>query len=288
MSAETYEEIDWNELSSGLPDDMDGTITEPIFKFDSEYTNNEGEHPLLLVFTLVDISGEQEPNVMKCSMGKGWEPVDNGRGIRRADGKPANFNGSSAVGLILKELRDHDVNINEVVQAQGAIPTTVDFWDGLTCSWKRKTIKYGGEIGDKEKLLPTGLLGTKQSTAKPKPAASAAKKAAPKAEAASKPVAKKAAAKKAVAAAPEPEPEPEPEVAATEAGDFGGFGIDAVLANSIYDIAMQSDDEDAFKTACYEQIPEATTDADVMAAIEDTGDGSIWAQAVADYEASQA
>jgi hypothetical protein len=243
-------------LESGLLDNADVTFT------DAEFTNRlDSFDPTKLelhLTTLVegDDGGEQ---VLFFGCGDGWEATDKGQSAVREDGKERSFHVNTKVGELFKSiisLMDDDKALDK--ELRGRLkdypngPREAGFWKGLKFHLEREDRKGGGEVGDYQVLVATAFNGVKGG-AKAGPAKGAAKK----------------------AAAPKAAPKAE-----------GGV-TDAIRA-ALDEIADASADHDSFMEAALAQVPEASTDDAVKAAIMDDGEGSIWQDAVARYEASQA
>ncbi len=238
---------------SGLIDNADVTITDAIFTRRPD-SFDAGETLELHLTMLIDgDDGGEQVQYLRC--GKGWDTTD-GVTAFREDGKDKNFHVNSRVwelfGGLVKVMGD-DPACDKALRARAADhplgPRDAGFWKGLKVHVDRETRKGGGDISDYDVLVVTGFNGT--AGGKSGKAAGATKK---------------AAAKKADTPAE-------------------GGGLTDTIRAKLDEIADASADHDGFMEAAFAGVAEASTDADVKAAIADQGEGSIWADAVARYEA---
>lgn len=242
-------------LESGLLGNVDVTIQDAEFINDPAYNNGQTLQAALTFLVEGDDGGERVENF---SCGDGWETNDGGKTAVREDGREINFNGQSKIGLLFGGLVDvmgSDPKCDKVVRARAADhplgPRDASFWKGLKLHLDRQDHNYGGEIGKKEVLVITGFNGEAGATK----ASGAAKKASG--------ATKKAAAKPAKAE---------------------GGGVTDELRRTLDEIADASSDHDAFMEAAFAQVPEASSDDAVKAAVTDDGEGSIWQAAMARFE----
>lgn len=247
-------------LESGLLDNVDVTIT------DAEFTNRlDAFDPTKLELHLTCLvdgedGGEQ---VLFFGCGDGWEASDKGQTAIREDGKERNFHVNTKVGELFKTmvgLMDGDKALDKELRNRlGDYPTgprEAGFWKGLKLHLDREDRKGGGEVGDYAVIVASAYNGVQGGGSG-------------KAKAATKKAAKPAASK----------------AAAAEAEAEGG--ITSAIRKALDDIADASADHDSFMEAAYAQVPETSSDDVVKAAVGDDGEGSIWADAVARYEATQ-
>lgn len=246
-------------LESGLLDNVDVTIT------DAEFTNRlDAFDPTKLELHLtVLVDGEDGgEQVLFFGCGDGWEAAAKGQTAIREDGKERNFHVNTKVGELFKSivgLMDEDKALDKELRNRLADfptgPREAGFWKGLKLHLERQDRKGGGDVGDYAVIVATafnGVQGGKASNTAKK-ASGATKKAA------SKP-----------------------------AEDKAEGGLTAAIRKQLDDIADASADHDGFMEAAFAQVAEASTDDAVKAAVSDDGEGSIWAEAVARYEATQA
>lgn len=141
-------------FTSGLIDDVDGTIKDPFFAFDPNYMDGTR---LVLKFTILTGDDDNPEEELMYPCGAGWEPKDGGARAVREDEKQKAFNKSSGMGLLCTAAIE--AGADGVLMERGT-PMDAAIWDGLAFHWNRKTFKYGGDIGDKERLVPTAFKGT--------------------------------------------------------------------------------------------------------------------------------
>ncbi len=245
-------------LESGLIGNTDIEIRDAIF------TNRlDAFDPTKLELHLTVKPADEEETTLYLGCGGGWETQDGGTTAVREDGADRNFHGQTKVGEFfggLLKVMATDAKADKAIRARVAEfplgPRDAAFWKGLNVHIDREQRKGGGEVGDFEVLVIDGFNGVGEAKA-----GGAKKAAAP---------AKKAAKKAAPAAAK------------------SGGGVTAEIRAKLDAIADASGDHDEFMEAAMAQVPEASTDDDVKAAVADDGDGSIWKDAVARYEAAVA
>lgn len=247
---------------TGLIGNVDLAIEDAIFTHRLEAFDPTKLELHLTVMVEGDEGGEQ---VLYLGCGDGWETNDDGQTAVREDGKERNFHANTKAGEFFNSLVDlmasNPACDKELRARISEFPTgsrEAGFWKGLRLHVDRETRKGGGEISDFDVLVVSEFLGTTGAGK-----ASGAKKAAP---------AKKAT-KKAAAAAKK---------------DTTGGGLTDEIRAKLDDIADESSDHDAFMERAFAEVPEASTDDAVKAAVADDGEGSIWKDAVARYEASVA
>lgn len=249
------------QVETGLLGNVDVTFT------DAEFTNrldSFAPEKLELHLTMLvegDDGGEQ---VQYLGCGDGWEAADKGQRAVREDGLERNFHANTKAGELMGsivKLMGEDAKLDKELRARLASHPTgfreAGFWKGLKFHIERAERKGGGEVKDYAVLVATAYLGTTGGGAAGGKAAGAAKKATG--------ATKKAAAK-------------------AGAGEAEG-GVTAAIRKQLDDIADASGDHDSFMEAAFAQVPEASSDDVVKAAVADDGEGSIWADAVARYEA---
>lgn len=226
------------DLESGLADEYDLKIEDAYATFDAEY--NDGQTCLVKLEGKKTIDGEVSDEVLQLSCGNGWEPKDKGARVAREDGNTKKtFNKNSGFGLFLQGVR----NTEAFSLLKDADVRDMSIWKGLSFRLQRKEIDYGGEIGKKDKMVPTEFLGSGKGGGKAKASSSddgeADAKLPPKVKKAIKKVAE-------------------------ETVENGG-------------------DHDAFVEAAF-ALDEVNGVAAAESAVMDSGEGSIWAEAVADNE----
>ncbi|GIV04085.1 MAG: hypothetical protein KatS3mg015_2915 [Fimbriimonadales bacterium] len=141
--------------TSGLIDDVDVTFVDCRFGTRSDYADGI---PLLFIADC-RIEGEDGPEEQELiyPCGKGWESAERGELAVREDGRPRGFNKNSGYGMLIAHALDCGAPLKERSDEYG--PMRASIWNGLTFHMKRKTISFGGEIGERERLLPVKFVG---------------------------------------------------------------------------------------------------------------------------------
>jgi hypothetical protein len=198
-------EVNMWELGSGLP--LDGArvhATEAIFTYNQEYSADA----VVLDITWQPWDGAEDEGEAKhqlYSVGKRWEPVNEGTEVAHESGKLQMFNNQTNIGKLihslLEALGDGDVAEGmKQVMAAGLEPYKVDCWIGMDVTLKAITYTTqnnkesstfgigevhslpGGEAAAPAKT-PAKKAAAPAGKAAPKPGAAAAAKPAAKAEA---------------------------------------------------------------------------------------------------------
>lgn len=151
----TNDAFDPWQFTSGLPDDFDGYVTDAVFGFNPQYM--DGTRLVLMLTVLSDDDDIGEEPLMYPA-GSGWEVKDRGETAVREDGKEKGFNQSSGMGLLCAAAIE--AGAGDVLKERGS-PMQASIWKGLGFHWNRKSFDYGGDIGSKERLVPTAYLGVK-------------------------------------------------------------------------------------------------------------------------------
>jgi hypothetical protein len=279
----TTEHDPWK-FSTGLPDDFDGMIEDAYFMYDPEYNN--GQTLLLKLEVKADDAevAEMLQRPLQYPLGNGFTPIEGGAAVEREDGSKKGYHVNSGIATLLKAMLDCK-GAQPVIQGPGRNnPFRAELFIGTNWHWESKTFHYGGEIGDKDRLLPTSFLGVKGQGAGA--ATGAVKKAAPAkaaAPAAKAPAKAQGAVKKASPAmAPPVEELPSEAPAATEGLEEGSEAW-----TQLWDIAMAADSHQQFVEQAFELEGVADNEAVAQAVLDDGAD-SLWGKAVAAYEAANA
>lgn len=243
-------EVDLWETTSGLPDDFTFTVTGARFVFDPNYNNGQ----TLLLEWEGEAEGVDLDQPLRFSCGNGWDTPDNGK--TAVHPKQKLFNKRSHYGMLIDRCIK-DLGMGDILRRRG-VPTEAKVWVGLRFHMKRETIDFGGEIGEKERLLPVQFLGEVGNG-----------------KAAAKPAAPKTAAKPAPKAEPEPEPDSD--------GEYGGAPAELVEAvKKVFKKhkALVKAGKSSFDKAQEEALAiDGITDyPDLVAAVVDEESG-LWAQA---------
>lgn len=234
-------------VDTGLPDNVIGTMTQPVFKFDAELQAHEDGSPqCVMEFVLVWQESEMSPYVYKAKTGKGWEPGDGGESVRRIDGDTTkHFHQNSGMGCLVSSSIETEAAelMRDLYTNNGLTPYIAPFWDGWTFRWERKTFKGGGDIPDYDRLLPTELIAAPGGTAPTAPAPAAAVKSAP----------------------------------ATKGGGGTIKGIDQATYDALFKLAYDAPNHAGFQEQAYAQYGDR---AEVHAVIDDQTNDSVWEAAV--------
>jgi len=276
-------------VGSGLPTGFTGTMKNVAFGYDAKISDGQA---VVLTFDIatddeeLGVLGDQilvMDNVRKIDGGDEyadpkWGADDDGRKIRRLDGKKPVFNNASKAGRFIGALNEQDAFVEAVNKrwegGDEIDPMQAAFYEGLTGTWERVGREFkldNGETVNSEVLCLVEFTGYATEGAA-KPAAAKGKKAPAKAAAAPvaeveeaeeeveeeveapAPVAKKAPAKKAPAK--------------KAAADDSAAIIDQLKA--IYDAA---EDGDEFLMTAYADIPTLDAHPDIQARLDN---GELW------------
>lgn len=267
--------------STGLPDDFDAVIKAAWFEFDPEI--NSGQ-TLVLKMEMETTAEDFGPDgdgkgTLILSCGKGWDTQDRGATAVREDGNVRKgFHQSTAYHMFIDGAIKCDGAEKELRSSERGDPRKAAMWVGTAWHLKAKDVDYGEingtQVGVRQKLVPNAFLGLHNTLVEmqragggaPAAATGAVKKAAAPV---SKAPAKAAAAVKKAPAAP-----------ATTA-----TGIDPELREQLKAIAMAAETHEQFVEQAYELAAVSEDDA-AQQAVMDAAEGSIWAEAVAEYEAA--
>lgn len=256
--------------STGLPDNVDVEITEAWFGFDPQYM--DGQRLLIFMSTKSDDIeyGQNGEEVLRYSCGKGWIAEGRGETAVMESGGRKGFNENSAYFLFIKHAIECD-GAEPVLRGDGrGDPRVASMWAGTKWHLDRKGHDYGGQIGVITRLMPTKFLGVSGQGQIARPSGPAMKSAGPGPVKATGPVKK---------AAP----------TANGISDSGAGGGNWGKGNQMYDtlfaMALEALDHESFMEKAYGEVAGVNGDADVEKAVMDNGPGSIWALAVAEYEA---
>lgn len=179
--------------TSGLRDDFDGTIVSAKFIYDSEYFN--GDALLMTMEVTPDDGGE--PEILKLSVGKGWDQDAKGAKAKREDNSdPKGFNKSTNYFRFCAAALETDF----APTLRENVPWDASIWEGQNFHFNRLPFpNFDPAKEPTEVTCPTVYNGAGEAEEKPakKAPASTSKKAEP--TAAEKAKAKAAAAKAAAA-----------------------------------------------------------------------------------------
>lgn len=231
MASDTFDP--W-QLASGLVDDCDVVIKDAYFAFDPQYNNGE---TLLLKWEVTTDDADTPETTIMFSTGSGWETRDKGATAVREDGKQKGFSKQSGIGMLVSAAIE--CGAGDVLKSRGT-PMEAAMWKGLSFHMKRKTVSFGGDIKDTERMLPTEFKGDGGSGTSNKAATSNN--------------------------AP----------TTVEAGTNGGGGLSAKLKVDLMKLAKDCADHDTFVERAFTEVAEVNGNADAEQAVMDPG--GIWAK----------
>lgn len=173
--------------TSGLRDDFDGTITSAKFIFDSEYFN--GNALLMTMEVTPDDGGE--PEILKLSVGTGWDQDSKGAAAKREDNSdPKGFNKNCNYQRFIASALETDF----APELRKGVPWDATIWEGQNFHFNRIEFPaFDANSKAPEVTCPTVYNGASESSGKKAAKPAAAKSAGP--SAAEKAKAKAAAAK---------------------------------------------------------------------------------------------
>lgn len=151
------------DTTTGMLDDCDGLVVSSRFGTIDKYKDKDGNLQCLAMLTIqpLDDKGrpDGEPVEQSWSCGAGWEPSDEGKVAIHSSGK-RKFNRSSMYGrLCTRTAQLHpDVKFRGVTDRAGSL-------DGLVFHWEQEKFAYGGEIGDRDHLMPSKFIREQKVTA---------------------------------------------------------------------------------------------------------------------------
>ena len=129
-------------LDSGLPDDVDITISKSVFGYLDTYQNGE---VALLIWDVDSPDADFEyPIIWPC--GSGWEVKERGKRVEHP--KRSRFVETSTIGRLIKRCKE--LGIEDTLRARGN-PRDASIWEGLTFHVKRERTEIPG---GKERGLP--------------------------------------------------------------------------------------------------------------------------------------
>lgn len=228
------------ELSSGLIEDFDGTITDAYYGFDAGYNN--GATCLLKLTVKPDDPNlfEEGETVLMYPAGEKFEPADNGASVVHESGKQKNFHKNSGVGLLIGSVGELDGGIDLLKSKGEAWDAAI--WNGLHVSFYGKEFSWKDKQGEEHtynRTLIREILDADGGETKKAPT-------------------KKAPAKK-VAVKAEP---------AADEGDVVLGNLDPKLRGKLKALAVKADDHDAFIEAAFSDLAD-DLDSDLEALVVD-------------------
>ena len=140
------------ELDSGLREDMVLSIHGAYFAPHAEY--QEGRQ---LMLTLLGVDENNDPAELRLSIGSDWQTPDGGNTIVHPTKKKQHINKSSIFGHFIQYSFEIPDLAKELITRGG--PTDARIWIGLIIHLQNKTLHWGGDIKDQDRLMPTEFMG---------------------------------------------------------------------------------------------------------------------------------
>ena len=144
-------EMKW-QTKVGQFNDMEMVITDAEFGYRDDYNEGESE---LLIWTFDDLNGEEREHLI--SIGTGWDIADKGARVE-SDSEDGRFHDTSLLGRYIE--RFLELGMQDVLKEDGRDdPRVASAYIGLKFHMKNEKKDFGGEIGEKEHLMPLEFLG---------------------------------------------------------------------------------------------------------------------------------
>lgn len=140
------------ELDSGLRDDMVLSIHGAYFAPHAEY--QEGKQ---LMLWLLGTDENNEPAELRMSIGSDWQSPDGGNTIVHPTKKKQHINKSTIFGNWITFCFEIPALAKVLIERGG--PTDSRIWVGLVIHLQLKTLHWGGDIKDQDRLMPTEFFG---------------------------------------------------------------------------------------------------------------------------------
>ena len=140
------------ELDSGLRDDMVLSIHGAYFAPHAEY--QEGKQ---LMLWLLGTDENNEPAELRMSIGSDWQTPDGGNTITHPTKKKQHINKSSIYGHWISYCFEIPALAKTLIERGG--PTDARIWVGLVIHLQLKTLHWGGDINDQDRLMPVEYFG---------------------------------------------------------------------------------------------------------------------------------
>lgn len=140
------------ELDSGLRDDMVLSIHGAYFSPHAEY--QEGKQ---LMLWLLGTDENNEPAELRMSIGSDWQTPDGGNTIVHPTKKKQHINKSSIYGHWISHCFEIPALAKTLIDRGG--PTDSRIWVGLVIHLQLRTLVWGGDIKDQDRLMPTEFFG---------------------------------------------------------------------------------------------------------------------------------
>lgn len=140
------------ELDSGLRDDMVLSIHGAYFAPHADY--QQGQQ---LMLWLLGTDENNEPAELRMSIGSDWQSPDGGNTVVHPTKKKQHINKSSIYGNWITHCFEIPLLAKTLIDRGG--PTDSRIWVGLIIHLQLRTLHWGGDIQDQERLMPTEFFG---------------------------------------------------------------------------------------------------------------------------------
>lgn len=126
----------WNtNFTSGLLDNYDLTVESSIFSTDATYNNGQ---TVMLIWTGTTNDADYPERSIFITLGSGWDTLDGGATIERVDGKPAQFNRSTKMAILIDRCLNK-FGIGDLMRSRGSVFES-KIWQGLTFHIEREVL----------------------------------------------------------------------------------------------------------------------------------------------------
>lgn len=255
------------ELDSGLRDDMVLQIHAAYFAPHAEYQDGQQ-----LMLFLIGVDENDEPQELRMSIGSDWQTPDGGFTIQHPTKKKQHINKSSIYGHWI----GYCFQVPELAQtliSRGG-PTDARIWIDLVLHLQAKTLSWGPNIPDQERLMPTEFFGLTSQL----PSATVPATAAPTPPPAAAPVPAQAAPAPPVQATPQDQVfDPAAALAAAKAAAAPAANANPLFQKALT-LAQSAPDFATFVGQAFADL-EILADDDLAHRCADDGPGGIWAVA---------
>lgn len=140
------------ELDSGLRDDMVLSIHAAYFAPHADYQDGNQ-----LMLFLIGVDENEEPQELRMSIGADWQSPDGGNTVNHPTKKKQHINKSSIFGHWIQYCFEIPELAQTLISRGG--PTDARIWIDLILHLQAKTLSWGPNISDQERLMPTEFFG---------------------------------------------------------------------------------------------------------------------------------
>lgn len=140
------------ELDSGLRDDMVLQVHAAYFAPHADY--QEGKQLMLF---LIGVDENEEPQELRMSIGADWQTPDGGFTITHPTKRKQHINKSSIYGFWIAYCFEIPELAQTLISRGG--PTDARIWIDLVLHLQAKSLSWGPNIPDQERLMPTEFFG---------------------------------------------------------------------------------------------------------------------------------